>query len=46
MKNNNNLSIFDPGVTEYFDPPENLGPGPNFTEKVSPPHRKDVLFFT
>ena len=35
-----------PGVTEYFDPPENPGPGPNFTEKVGPPHTKDILFFT
>ena len=29
-----------PGVTEYFDPPENPGPGPNFTEKVGPPTQK------
>ena len=23
------------GLTEYFDPPENPGPAPNFTEKTS-----------
>ena len=34
------------GVTEYFDPPENPGPDCNFTEKVGPPHTKDILFFT
>ena len=34
------------GVTESFDPPENPGPSPNFTEKVGPPHTKDILFFT
>ena len=35
------------GVTEYFKPPppENQGLGPNFTEKVGPPHTKDILFF-
>ena len=38
--------IFQTGVTEYFDPPpENPGPGPNFTEKVGPPHTKDILIF-
>ena len=31
-------------VTEYFDPPENPGPGPNFTEKVGLPHTKDTFF--
>ena len=34
-----------PGVTEYFDPPENPGPGPNFTEKVGPPsHKRHPIF--
>ena len=34
------------GVTEYFDPPENPGPGPHFREKMGPSHTKDILFFT
>ena len=33
-----------PGVTEYFDPPENPGPGPNFTEKVGPLRQKTFYF--
>ena len=40
------LVCAETGVTEYFDPPENPGPGPNFTEKVDPPQTKDILFFT
>ena len=33
------------GVTEYFDPPENPGLGPNFTEKVGPPsHTRHLIF--
>ena len=32
------------GVTEYFDPPENPGPGPNFTEKVGPLTHKTSYF--
>ena len=34
------------GVTEYFDPPENPGPGPNFTEKVGPPsHKRHLIVY-
>ena len=32
------------GVTEYFDPPKNPGPGPNFTEKVAPLTQKTSYF--
>ena len=34
----------NPGVTEYFDPPENPGPSPNFTEKVGPLIQKTSYF--
>ena len=34
----------EPGVTEYFDPLENPGPGPNFTEKVGPLTQKTSYF--
>ena len=41
------LSGHDPelsGVTEYFDPPENPGLGPNFTEKMGPLTQKASYF--
>ena len=34
------------GVTEYFDPPENPGPAPNFTEKVGPSHKRHLSFYS
>ena len=35
---------YGPDVTENFDPPENPGPGPNFTEKVGTLTQKTSYF--
>ena len=42
-KEGSNLELL-PSVTEYFDPPGNYSTDHNFTEKVHPRHKRNVIF--